>query len=243
MSNDEDIPDLMSVAGSDDNKSNRLTEVDDDLSELFNFFDLEDNGPSVAAVAVTLEEVIDEDEPVDIATNVPPTRNIESIEVYNSSATRHMSPYHDMFKSMSKIPLRAIAAANKTKFNAIGMGDMVIDVPNGRIASKMRLTEVLYSPEIGYTLVSIGCTDDAGYSSTFGDGQCRISDRSGKVVGTIPKTNHLYCAMHEAAAEHTNVTMEKLTIMELHRCMGHIAPSAVKCLAEKGFVTGIILDL
>jgi hypothetical protein len=243
MSDDEDIPDLVSVAGSDDDESDRLTEVDDDLSELFDFFDIEDDGTNTAAVAVTLEEVTDEDEPVEVAANAQPTRDIESVEVYDSGATRHMSPYRAMFESMREIPPRAIAAANKTKFNAIGMGDMVIDVPNGGTASKMRLTEVLYSPEIGYTLVSIGRIDDAGYSSTFGDGQCRILDHEGKVVGVIPKTNHLYCAVHESAAELANIASEKLTVMELHRRMGHIAPSVAKRLVEKGFVTGIALDL
>ncbi|OAX30987.1 hypothetical protein K503DRAFT_672526, partial [Rhizopogon vinicolor AM-OR11-026] len=34
-----------------------------------------------------------------------------------------------------------------------------------------------------------------------------------------------------------------ITIMELHRHMGHIAPSVACCLAENGLVPGIKVDL
>ena len=51
---------------------------------------------------------------------------------------------------------------------------MVIDIPNGADISQLRLTEVLYSPEVGYTLVSVGQLDDTGFLATFGSGKCVI---------------------------------------------------------------------
>jgi len=36
---------------------------------------------------------------------------------------------------------------------------------------------------------------------------------------------------------------ETITVMELHRRMGHIAPSAARCLAEEGLVSGLKFDL
>jgi hypothetical protein len=36
------------------------------------------------------------------------------------------------------------------------MGELTIDLPNGADGSKLALTEVLYSPEVGYTLVLVG---------------------------------------------------------------------------------------
>ena len=126
------------------------------------------------------------------------------------------------------------------------MGEMVIEVPNGMDPSKMRLTEVLYSPEIGFTLVSIGHIDDAGCYTTFGGGKCEIRSGDGKILGTIPKTKGLYRIVHESTSPQANVAEpapEKLTVMDLHRRMGHIAPSAAKRLVTHGFVTGIELDL
>ncbi|KAG2068612.1 hypothetical protein BDR04DRAFT_966479, partial [Suillus decipiens] len=55
-------------------------------------------------------------------------------------------------------------------FNAVGVREMVVEVPNGIDVSQLCLTEVLYSPEVGYTLVSIGHLNELGYSMTFANG-------------------------------------------------------------------------
>ncbi|KAJ3737604.1 hypothetical protein DFJ43DRAFT_967599, partial [Lentinula guzmanii] len=55
-------------------------------------------------------------------------------------------------------------------FDAVGTGSITVDVPNGVDATKLELTEVLYSPEVGYTLVSMGRLDDHGFSATFAGG-------------------------------------------------------------------------
>ena len=51
---------------------------------------------------------------------------------------------------------------------------MVIDIPNGADISQLHLMEVLYSPEVGYTPVSVGRLDDHGFSATFGGGKCVV---------------------------------------------------------------------
>jgi hypothetical protein len=98
----------------------------------------------------------------------PPGR----VDLYDSGSTQHLSPYRDQFLTYEDIPAKSFTAANKQQFNAVGSGEMVIDVPDGMDISKMKLTEVLYSPEVGYTLISIGRLDEAGFSATFGQGQC-----------------------------------------------------------------------
>ena len=65
-------------------------------------------------------------------------------------------------------------AANKQSFKAVGKGKLVIDIPNGVDSSQLRLTKVLYSPEVRYTLVSVGRLDENGFSVTFGNGKCTI---------------------------------------------------------------------
>ncbi|KZT18238.1 hypothetical protein NEOLEDRAFT_1028705, partial [Neolentinus lepideus HHB14362 ss-1] len=87
----------------------------------------------------------------------------------------------------------------------------------------LRLTEVLYSPEVGYTLISVGRLDEAGFTLTFGQGKCLIQDEDGEVVGEIPRSS-------------------KGLVLELHKRMGHISPDVARRLVEKGFVTGITLD-
>lgn len=45
----------------------------------------------------------------------------------------------------------------------------------------------MYSPEVGYTLISVGRLDDLGFELTFGGGKCTIRASDGKVVGVVPK--------------------------------------------------------
>jgi len=82
--------------------------------------------------------------------------NTPRTEVYDSSCTSHISPYQRDLENFIDIPLKSFQAANKQDFQAVGKGEMVIDIPNGADISQLRLTEVLYAPEVGYTLVSVG---------------------------------------------------------------------------------------
>ncbi|KAI0037752.1 hypothetical protein FA95DRAFT_1459436, partial [Auriscalpium vulgare] len=52
-------------------------------------------------------------------------------ELYDSGTTRHISPYLDDFENYREIPPRRFTAANQQGFAATGVGEMVIDVPNG----------------------------------------------------------------------------------------------------------------
>jgi hypothetical protein len=101
-------------------------------------------------------------------------KNKHTIELYDSGSTCHFSPFKNLFNTLSTIPPRSFTAANKQLFNAVGIGEMIIEVPNGVDVSKLRLTKVLYSPEVGYTLISIGRLDELGYSATFADGKCTL---------------------------------------------------------------------
>jgi hypothetical protein len=92
-------------------------------------------------------------------------------EVYDSGTTRHISPYCEMFENLVDIPPKTFNATNQQKFDAVGKGAMVIEVLNSVNALKLQLTEVLYSLEVGYTLVSIGQLDECGYSATFAGGK------------------------------------------------------------------------
>jgi hypothetical protein len=64
---------------------------------------------------------------------------------------------------------------NKQTFSTTGKGDLVIDVPNGYGEMQLRLSDVLYSAEVGYTLVFVGRLDEAGLSVTFRAGKCMLA--------------------------------------------------------------------
>ena len=100
---------------------------------------------------------------------------------------------------------------------------------------------MLYSPEVGYTLVSIGCLDEKGFEANFSGGKCTITGPDGRRVGMVPKNNRgLYRIDHES--ESASVAEEVLMLDQMHRRLGHIAVNVAKKLTKDGFITGLQLE-
>ena len=61
------------------------------------------------------------------------------------------------------------------------------------------LTKVLYSLEVGYTLISISCLDEMDFTTTFSNEKYIICDSGGIQVVDISKNeNSLYKIVYEA---------------------------------------------
>ena len=163
------------------------------------------------------------------------------VELSDSGTMHHISSYHEHFENLVNIPDKLFMAANRQKFVATGVGNMIVEVPNGYDISRLCLTEVLFSPKVGYTLVSIGHLDELRLLTTFAEGFCTIRGSDGETIGWIPHTlKGLYCVVHEHKT--ANATGETMTVMELHQHYGHIAPSIACQLVENGLVGGLKFD-
>ena len=117
---------------------------------------------------------------------------IIDIELYDSGASRHITGYRHRLSKFVEIEAKPITAADKRTFNATGRGNMYVDVPNGKGTSKVLLRDVLYSPSMNITLVSIGGITSSGSSVLFHGNVCRIFDQSKTLIAEIPKQNGLY---------------------------------------------------
>ena len=166
--------------------------------------------------------------------------DIPCVEIFDSGTTRHISPYRDDFVTLSAITPKTLRTANKGSFSTVGVGELVIDVPNGVDINQLHLTKVLYSPEVGYTLVSIGQLDENGFSAMFGGGKCVLRGPEGECVGQVPKNpKGLYRVEHEA--DSANAATEAITINQFHRRMGHISPLIAKKLIDNKLIMGVHL--
>ncbi|THH07316.1 hypothetical protein EW145_g3457 [Phellinidium pouzarii] len=157
----------------------------------------------------------------------------------------HITPYCRDFVSFCTITPKALTAANKAPFHAIGEGELQINLPNGGSETQMMLQATLYSPEVGYTLLSVEALDMAGYSTAFTNGKCIIHDADRLKVGKITKSKWgLYHFTHEAPEleDSMNVAEEVDTLQDLHACLGHISPATVEKLVKHSYITGIKLD-
>lgn len=69
---------------------------------------------------------------------------------------------------------------------------MYIDIPNGSKIFQILLRDVLYSLNMGVTLVSIGKITDSGSTVFFYGNSCQIFDKSHTLLAEVPKQNGLY---------------------------------------------------
>ena len=207
LDDDFSVPDLLSKSsdGDDEERWNYVPSEEECFSEMGDT----DDGESLPPGDDMFSDVSAEPSP-DLANLVHDGQiSTPVVELYDSGSTRHISLYKDQFVSLTSIPPKTFSAANKQSFYAIATGNLIVDVPNGCDVTKLRLTEVLYSPAVGYTLVSIGCLDQLGYSITFGDGTCTIHSPDDDVIGRIPKTHAgLYHVIHTGADDGANAAVK-----------------------------------
>ena len=168
--------------------------------------------------------------------NVAHTRS-ES-ELYDSGASRHMSPFQHRFTNLCSIPPRPIIAANNHTFYATGMGDLKINVPNGSSSTCITLKDAFHAPDMTLTVVSVHKIARAGYTVSFEDKECIIKNKKGKTIGKIPASaNGLYRVDHPLVAAAT--AQEQLDFLTVHRRLGHISADAIRSLVRANAATGL----
>ena len=199
---DERMLELVELSDSEDDK-------DPAMPELEELSDSEDEGEDAIVfdedTKVLMVEEVNEDvvEDFDNASgealvSMESTPMTGTAELYYSGCINHISPYQDQFQNFKKIVPRHFCAANKQIFSTVGKGHLVIDIPNSTKNSQLRLTEALYSPEVSYTLVSVGHLDKCGFTVTFGGGKCVLHgpDRA-KVGEVLRNSSRIYKVEHE----------------------------------------------
>src|SRR6202522_4010649 len=230
--------------------------LEDDLPALMELSDSEDESggdeeePSWEVEEVMLEKLVRPEEERDVE-DLLDTSGVALLvaesgqaagtaELYDSGCTNHISPYRNRFENFQTIIPRHFHAANKQTFSSTGKEELVIDIPSGIGETQLRLHDVLYSAEVGYTLVSVGRLDEAGFTVKFGGGKCVLIGEDDVEIGVVPRTStRIYKVEHEEAV--ANVAEERLTLDVLHRRMGHISLDAARKLLKDKMITGIRL--
>ena len=165
---------------------------------------------------------------------------------FDSGASHHMLSYHDHFSNFKSIVPKAIIAADKHTFEAIGKGDLTILIPNGLSTTCILLRDVLYALKMGITLISIEKLNVAGYATFFHDKQCQIFDSQKEKLGEIPLTSRLYSLRSSQAGRKLFAGLAKhnepLTMQEVHEQLGHITPDSIHQMIKDRTITGITLN-
>jgi hypothetical protein len=142
-----------------------------------------------AAIEELPDEDIDQDELHQVMAADSIRASKPEAELYDSGASRHMSPYRHRFKTYRTITPWAIVAAGERTFYGVGTGDLKIEVPRGESHSVVLLRDVLHAPYI----VSIARIAKARHTVSFKGGSCNITGLGGRTIVTIPaNANGLY---------------------------------------------------
>src|SRR3984893_5036168 len=163
----------------------------------------------------------------------------------DSGATAHFTPLREKLINFWNTSPRPVTAADGGEFNGVGCGDMPLEVINGLRTTKLLLKNVIYSPKLAFTLISIGRLDDSGCMAMFGQGHCTIRHSDGRELACVKKTNGLYQlngTMHKHGPLHANVATQWLSLTEAHRTLGHINVETIKHAIKTGKITGITLN-
>ncbi len=144
------------------------------------------------------------------------------IELYDSGATHHISPYRSDFISYMPLTLPVfLNTANQQQFPAIGHGTLAIQVPNGDRETELTLHGALHVLGISYTLVSLATLDEEGYHAHISASHLKLISLQGENVGCIARTSGcLYKVVHTLDSANA---VKPVSVMELHRCLSHIA--------------------
>jgi hypothetical protein len=134
---------------------------------------------------------------------------------------------------------------DKKHFEALGKGDMYAHIPNGHNkTTKVLVKDVLHTPTLGVTLLSVRCITQAGYALHFRQNDCWIFDARNHCIGTVPLVHGLYRVQVADSTPQANLAKEGPLIAtpeELHKLVGHLPIDAAKKLIKK-LVDGIELD-
>ena len=173
--------------------------------------------------------------------NIKASSNHET-ELYDSGASHHMSPYCNKFLNFVSIKPKTIRAADSQEFEATGLGDMHIKLPNGRSRLQILLKNVLYAPAMGLTLILISKITKAWFTTIFHKNILKIIMPQDSILGTIDVHNGLYRVNHESYKIAASTTMDTVTIEDLHKRLGHISPEVARKMVEDNLVVGVKLN-
>jgi hypothetical protein len=202
--------------------------------------------PPKEVKTTTIEEVTNQEASAHAFTALPIANDRAPIRkksyIFDSGARDHISPYKNDFISFESIKPCPIAAANNHKISAIGKGTMVIKIPNGSRITTLYLRDVLYSPEISFTLVSLSRADKAGYSTLIKGGMMNIVDRTQKkTIGQISSVQGIW-QIEDRSSTIDSAAFTAMSLTDLHRSLAHVAPVALQKLVQGGKIRGIELS-
>lgn len=110
----------------------------------------------------------------------------------DSGASSHLTSDRSAFVRIDESVRSVVTTAGGHKLRTAGIGDCAIESVNDRGRKvKITLTDVLFVPELGGSLISVAKLSEKGVLTTFNRGNCELL-RGDRVIATAAKIGGLY---------------------------------------------------
>jgi hypothetical protein len=172
----------------------------------------------------------------------------------DSEASEHMSDNRDLFHNFQSIPpgkrlIKGVGKNNET-LQATGIGDISIRRKVDDFWHNGNLLKVLFVPNLGVNLFSIGATTEHNIVASFDNSGVKLS-KNGKIVGTGFKIQKKLYKMHflnnqlpaiYAAIAALTARAKPKSSQVWHERLGNVNFATFKKMNSISFVEGLFID-
>lgn len=160
--------------------------------------------------------------------------------IIDSGATSHFSNNIHTFTTMREID-QSVKVANGSSVQVQGIGECKIQMINEKnVKTKVKLTNVLYVPELNGNFISIMKLSKNKYSVSFEENKCEIKVNN-EQIGVAYLSSNLYI-LNQEQIHVLNSIQNKQCIHYWHRVLGHRNNEAIKTMINNNLVNGIHMD-
>lgn len=154
----------------------------------------------------------------------------------DSGATQHMTANRSLLNNYRSIQPKLVEMADGRLTKALGQGDVNMTVKCEKELVKIKLSDVLYVPDVGPNLVSVHVLSKLGMFSLFGDKTCDIINKNSKqVLAKAVKCGKMY-KFESVITEKANVAQQEdisPNLIDLwHRRLAHMNRQDMQKLPE-----------
>ena len=203
--------------------------------------------PAEAGMVVNTHEppITDFDEHVCLMAGTVPDSVVHasrSTWVIDTGATSHICSDKSMFSDLQAIDPCDITIGDKSQVRATGVGTVSLVISVSGKPRNATLSKVLFSPDMGYNMLSVSVMGRAGIRSTF-DVDCRIT-KGDKLLAEGHMHNGMY--LLTTSTDHDCKGPEVALAADLnlwHRRMAHVHTDGIRDMVRNGVIEGVNLDL
>uniref|UniRef100_A0A803MEP4 Uncharacterized protein n=1 Tax=Chenopodium quinoa TaxID=63459 RepID=A0A803MEP4_CHEQI len=170
-------------------------------------------------------------------TCMDPQNKSSNLWFLDSGCSNHMTGNKDMFIKLDMGVANQVTLGDGKKANVEGRGVIAV---NSKANNTKYIHDVLYVPNLTHNLLSVGQLVQRGYSTTFDNGECIVTDKkSGTILAKVQMADNKVFPLHmpqKKLALQANVMDESYL---WHLRYGHLNQKGLQLLKQKDMVVGL----